>query len=90
MYLLLAYLIAIGGSEDSASSETIIFDENLGDFPIKVSKAIGGFDPSTGIAIVCGGVSPLGLLHNDCFKMKAGMNNEWIKAWPTQLSGHDG
>ena len=39
--------------------------------------------------IVCGGVSPLGLLHNDCFKMKAGMNNEWIKAWTTKLSGHD-
>ena len=85
-----AYLIAIGGSEESASSETIVFDENLGDFPIKVSKAIGGFDPSTGIAIVCGGVSPLGLLHNDCFKMEASMNNEWIKAWTTQLSGHDG
>ena len=46
-----AYLIAIGGSEESASSETIVFDENLGDFPIKVSKAIGWFDPSTGIAI---------------------------------------
>ena len=72
--------MAIGGADESTSTETIVFDENLKNFPDKVSKAIGGFDPSTGIAIVCGGVTPSGQLRNVCFKMKADGNGKKLEA----------
>ena len=46
-------------------------------FPLSVFKVPHATNGSILLSSsLSGGVSPLGLLHNDCFKMKAGMNNE--------------